>query len=370
MTRPLIPLYLGIFSVMALSNAIVPGLATYAPGTALQGQIFSAYFFGAFLLTLPAGILADRYGPGLLVKAGLSLTVISGLILVATPAVYLLIFARCIEGVGAGLFIASAMSYVNSQENHIRISGIFMAVLNIGLVSGLIVTGWVYLETGYRDAGFYIFTLVSIISLASVVFARFGEAPNRVHASRNPPLLPRLVSGIRRYFWLWISSVVLVGITGAVTALYPQFSGTGPEIIALQVAAMNAATAVIVIVISRVGFAPIPTIRITAIAAAFAVIAAFFTPFSFLLIGALAGIVMIAQMAFLADAGPEQGIYMGLFNTSSYLGMSILPFIAGFVAESLGFFSAFLVLAFCSVAVAATIGLCGECELRKVCPPP
>ena len=47
------------------------------------------------------------------------------------------------------------------------------------------------------------------------------------------------------------------------------------------------------------------------------------------MIGALAGIVMIAQMAFLAGIKEHQGIAMGLFSTTSYLGMAALPFIAG-----------------------------------------
>jgi hypothetical protein len=63
---------------------------------------------------------------------------------------------------------------------------------------------------------------------------------------------------------MWFSSVVLIGITGAVTALYPQYSGNSPETIGLQIAAMNGATAVAIIIVSRQKFAPIPTIRIAA----------------------------------------------------------------------------------------------------------
>ena len=59
----------------------------------------------------------------------------------------------------------------------------------------------------------------------------------------------------------------------------------------------------------------------------------------FLVPGAVAGIVMIAQMAFLARVHEHQGIAMGLFTTS-YLGMALLPFVAGVVADGAGFFAA------------------------------
>ena len=71
---------------------------------------------------------------------------------------------------------------------------------------------------------------------------------------------------------------------------------------------------------------------------------------------ALAGIVMIAQMAILAGVREHQGLLMGLFSTTSYLGMSLLPFIAGLCADMAGFFWAFSITAFFACLVALTIG--------------
>ncbi|WP_243670441.1 hypothetical protein [Methanoculleus chikugoensis] len=50
-----LPVLLGIFVVMALSNAVVPVLPDFAEGAALQGVVYSAYFLGAFLTVLPGG---------------------------------------------------------------------------------------------------------------------------------------------------------------------------------------------------------------------------------------------------------------------------------------------------------------------------
>jgi MFS family permease len=70
----------------------------------------------------------------------------------------------------------------------------------------------------------------------------------------------------------------------------------------------------------------------------------------------MAGIVMIAQMAILAGVKEHQGVVMGLFSTTSYLGMTILPFIAGLFADITGFFWAFGITAFSAILVALTIG--------------
>ena len=83
---------------------------------------------------------------------------------------------------------------------------------------------------------------------------------------------------------------------------------------------------------------------------------AFFSPWGFAVLGVMAGIVMIAQMAILAGVREHQGVVMGLFSTTSYLGMTILPFIAGLFADMAGFFMAFCITAFSAILVALTIG--------------
>ena len=64
---------------------------------------------------------------------------------------------------------------------------------------------------------------------------------------------------------------------------------------------------------------------------------------------------MIAQMAFLARVHEHQGTAMGLFTTMIIIGMAVLPFIAGIVADSAGFFDAFCVTAVAAVTVAGVV---------------
>lgn len=343
---------LGIACVMALSNAIVPVLPAYASGPAVQGTIYSAYFLGAFLMTLPAGLISDRYGRVPVMQAGLTVTVTSGLLLIAFSSPALVIASRILEGIGAGFFVAAGMAYVNSLPDHVKMSGYFMAALNLGLVLGLVTGGVLAAQFHVPAAGILLFTILALIP--AYLSLSLVELP--VPQARDVRIL--LTSLLVTYRWLWYSAVVLVGITGAVTALYPEYSGAPPDVVGIWIAMMSSATIIAVIAGSRLGIAPVPVITICSVLMAVGTMLSFFSPAGFLVIGALAGIVMIAQMAFLAQANVNQGAAMGLLSTTSYLGMSVLPFIAGLVAETTTFFIAFCLTAGAALSVALTIGRC------------
>jgi MFS family permease len=350
--RERLSICLGIFSVMALSNAIVPVLPAYAEGSALQSAIYSAYFLGAFLMTLPAGLLSDRYGRVPVMRTGLLVTMVSGFFLTVFTVPAFVIASRFLEGIGAGLFVAASMAYVNSLPDHAKMSGYFMATLNLGLVLGLVAGGVLAVQFHNPSAGILFFAAITI---TPAVFSMY-----LTNSVPIPQLDPRRVLStlLSDYRWLWFSSLVLIGSTGAVTALYPAFSGLSPDIVGIWISGMSIATVVAVLIVSRFNLDPVPAIRNAAILMACGVMLSFFTPLGFLFIGALAGVVMIAQMAFLAKANDRQGAAMGLFSTTSYLGMSLLPFLAGVVAESTSFFIAFCGLACIAFSVVPTIGRC------------
>lgn len=366
---------------MALSNAVVPVLPQIAESTTLQGAVYSAYFLGALFLVLPAGLLCDRIGEVPLIRAGLFLTVISGLLmLVVQGSPYLLIFARVIEGTGAGLFVSSALSWVNAQPGHLRMTGIFMALLNGGLVTGLIASGAVDSLSGISSSGIILFTLITMVPLGASLLPGFsvksgvqspGERGGPGSSCPLPgdlpcqPVFHALSDVLRRYFWLWLSALILIGCTGVVSALYPELSDVPPHVAGLQIAAMSVSTAITVLLVSRVRLPPVPTIRVCAVLMAVSILLTFRSPWGFIATGVVAGVIMIAQLAYLSQAGHQQGLLIGLFNTASYGGMTILPFVAGVVAEFVlfpePFLTAFLLTAGLALVVAATIGQCA-CE--------
>jgi MFS family permease len=338
---------------MALSNAIVPVLPAFAAGSSWSGAIYAAYFLGACLSTLPSGYLSDRYGRLAMMRIGLIVTVITGAVLCMTTATLPALVARFAEGIGAGLFVAPALSFINAEEDHARLSGYFMALMNLGLVLGLIIAGELANVFGEPAAGIIFFTALTIIPAFTGLLTREPRAPAAAPATDRD--LPAFLSLVREYRWIWYSSIVLIGITGVVTSLYPKFSGASPDILGLWIGGMSIATIVAVLVISRFPFDEIFAIRASAVLMVMGVMTSFFSPVGFLILGFLAGVVMIAQMAFLARIHERQGMAMGLFSTMSYLGMALLPFIAGLVAEGSSFFVAFCVTAMAAATVAVVV---------------
>jgi MFS family permease len=358
--RTRLSLFFGIFAVMALSNAIVPVLPHYAVESSVQGAIYAAYFLGAFATTLMGGILSDRYGRVPLLRSGLIITVASGFLLSFVTSPFPVLAARLLEGMGGGFFVAASMSWVNSVPDHERVSGWFMAFLNAGLVIGLIVAGWLAARFPDPAGGILFFAGLTMIPAAASFFIR--EPPISAPRSDNAAALIRMV---KDYRWLWYSTVILLGSTGVVTSLFPKFSGYSPDSVGTWISLMSIATILAVLAAPRLSFSPVPAIRWSAALMVIAVMVSFYTPLGFVIIGILAGIVMIAQMSYLSRAKDHQGIAMGLFSTMSYLGMAALPVITGVIADSTGFFYAFCATALCAATVFFTIGRC-NCPTQTV----
>lgn len=347
--RDNVTLFFGVFSVMALSNAIVPVLPAFSDSPSWTGAIYAAYFLGAFISTLPAGILSDRFGPTALMRTGLALTVAGGAVLVLSGSAPVTLAGRFAEGIGAGLFIAPAMAAVNRRADHEKMSGYFLALLNAGLVLGLIAAGVLSTVSGLPAAGILLFTALSVIPLLASL------------ASRELPLPPTgqelaISWGILRKFrWVLYSSVVLIGATGVATALFPEHSALPADTAGFWIAGMSIATIVSVLLISRFPLDEIRMIRLSSLMMAGGVLLLAWSPAGLLVLGAVAGLVMIAQMSLLAEVREHQGIAMGLFSTSSYLGMALLPFLAGLVADLSGIIAAFTVTAIVSCTVAFVV---------------
>ncbi len=192
-----VSLFFGMFAVMALSNAIVPVLPVYADSSAVQAAIYSAYFLGALVSTLPAGILSDRYGRVPVIRIGLAITIASGFLLSVLILPVPVIIARIIEGVGAGFFVAASMSYINSLSDHEQMSGYLMASLNAGLVIGLVFAGWLAAHNPNPNSGILVFSaLVFIPAIASF----FITETDSIKRQGNFAMVSTLVKEFR---WLW-----------------------------------------------------------------------------------------------------------------------------------------------------------------------
>lgn len=347
-----------VFLLMALSNAVVPVLDTFADEAALQGVIFSGYFFGAMLTVLPAGLASERFGRLRLMQIGIAGSAAAGLAIALMPAAPVIVaIARVAEGVATGLFVSASLAYVNSRQDRGRLAGLYMASLNAGLLVGLVATGALVEISGVPTAGAILFTVLAAVSLV-LVRGRDGTS----HPPGVDPL-PRLLPVLRTYRWLFYATVVMFGAGGAVTGMYPGFSSEDPGLLSVQIALQNIATIIAVLAVSRMQADPVRTIRASALAMAGAVALSFLSPYGFALIGAAAGAVQIGQLAFLARTGEPQGVVVGVFNTASYAGMAVLPVMAAVVEQAFGYAAAFGLVVVVSISVALTIGRCSVCAV-------
>jgi MFS family permease len=359
--------FFGIFSLMALSNAIVPILPNLNVPLDMQTFIYSAYFFGAMVTTLPGGIISERIGQAPVIGTGLALSLLSGfLLLTETDSVFILL-ARIIEGVGAGLLVTAALSWINNQSGHVRLSGIFMALLNLGLLTGMVSSGWIAGNTGIINGGILFFTALSLIPFVSILIW-LTSGWKRLLVQRSPgnrgsgykwgELLRVVPAMVMRQASLFISVIVLLGITGFVQALYPDLSDLSAFQIGVTLALMNLATIIASLIAPWFRIEPVLLIRLSAILMAGLVLIFIEYPLSVFIMGFLAGLIMISQINYLASAEKYQGIAMGLFSTSSYAGMTLLPAIGGYVAGLTTIGAAAAVVALLAIICAIIIGRC------------
>ncbi|MDD1728390.1 MAG: MFS transporter [Methanospirillum sp.] len=363
----LLSLFFGICSLMALSNAIIPILPDLDDALQIQAFIYSAYFFGAMITTLPGGIISERVGQYKVIWIGMILTILSGVILTSTTDPVLLLVTRIIEGIGAGLFVSAALSWINYQRNHTRLSGIFMALLNLGLLLGLLGGGWITGILNDTTAGILFFTILSILSFVILFICKGTQGIQAVSTTPHTgvqewkPLLNDVYGMLIRQAPLWFSVIVLLGINGFVQAIYPEISGLPAQEVGTALAVMNLATIIASLTAPWFRIEPVLLIRISAVLMGVFVLIFIEYPFSVFIMGFVAGLIMISQISYLATAEEKQGVAMGLYTTASYAGMTFLPAIGGYIA---GIFSVSTASALIALLAGICVVLIGACRCR------
>ncbi len=345
-------LYLGAFSTMALSNAVVPILPGITADVSAQGLLYAAYFLGAFLTVLPAGRLSDKTGRTPLIRIGLAGTfIVSVLLYLVYPDLWLSVLLRGLEGIFTGIFGAAALACVNSEPDHLRLSGIYIALLNIGMVAGLIITG--FLTSLHPYAGILLFGLLT--GAAALLSLRFHDA-RFTPASLS---LQKIIQVSAYHFWLWLGILLFTGATGIIISTYPALSGYSAGITGLLTAFMSLATAAAVFLASRCTFNnPLAILRLAAVCLALTVPLVIYSPLGLILAGAVYGLINAAAMDYIATTTQPQGVMNGLFLLTQYGGMSLMPVIAGFLIPSLGYLPVFLLTGLAIVIGGLTIVRC------------
>jgi MFS family permease len=353
------------FAIMGLSNAIIPILPELAnlnnnsSGGFASSLLFSAYFLGALATMLPFGILADRLGNLRFVGFGIILTAISGLTILLSEKLWILLISRFIEGSACGAFFPAAFATLSKCRDPGRYIGEFTFLLNAGLAAGALFSG--LLAETYLKGAIIIFTSMAFILILFLIprHRELIHPKNKGKSGKIPYSAGSLfvksyteireLLGCSRNSGVWISSVLVNGAIGVLIAYYPDYSldtltktQLGASIASLYVCAMITS-----LLIGRFEIPEKTVIKIGVAFSALGVLLAIKYPFiGFSSLGGGSGIATVGFALAAARMNADRGLVMGLFNTTIYAGMSLAPIIAGLITSFLGFEKLFVVNGF------------------------
>ena len=156
----------------------------------LVGAILSAFFLGYALMQIPGGLLADRYGPRVVLTASIMwwslMTALTGV----APGLTAMLVIRTVFGLGEGPFPAAASKCLSiwfpTQEIG-RANGLLLGATYVGAtVAPLLVTAMI-VPLGWR-AVFYVLLIPGVVlGLLLWRYAANGPAVAQ-HPSRENPL--------------------------------------------------------------------------------------------------------------------------------------------------------------------------------------
>ncbi|TQD25905.1 MFS transporter [Methanolobus vulcani] len=359
MTKERFFIYSTVFLIMGLSNSVIPVLPEIAsassvePGTIKYTLLFSGYFIGALLTLIPFGFLADRYNHLKLIILAITLTAISGIMLIITNNAYIMILARLLEGSACGAFFPPAYAMLAEFQKKNRYLGEFNFLLNAGLALGVVAAG--FLADGYIKGAIILFTVLSLIILS------FGLIRTETFQTRNknknysiqktgnePKSSGTLLDKTRKisiialdpmYLRTWTIAFFIFGITGVMLAYYPQYSSemlSKPEL-GIVIAIVYISSMATNLIAGRTSISYRKMINAGIILAAAGVIISITQPLpGFTLLGIGSGIGMIGlpiAVSYMNIDKNDKGLSMGIFTTYTYMGLAFLPMVMGYFTK-------------------------------------
>jgi sugar phosphate permease len=146
-----------------------------ASGT-LLGLLGSAYFYPYAIMQLPAGVLADSWGPRKTVSAFFLLAALGSVLMGIAPVLSVAILGRILVGVGVStLFVCNFKLLAEwfSPRKFVIMGGIFMTMGGVGALSASAPLAWVSNLIGWR------MTLVAVGLVTLIVaFLIYGVVRN------------------------------------------------------------------------------------------------------------------------------------------------------------------------------------------------
>lgn len=208
--RPLIAVAV-LASFVAFLDGSVVNLALpaidreFGGGLALQQWVVDGYLLTLGALILVAGAISDQFGRLAVLRMGLVVFAVSSVLCAVAPSGWVLVAARCLQGVGAAFLVPSSLAMINARfsgADQARAIGTWTAWTGTAFVIGPLLGGVLVDALNWR----WIFG-VNIVPLAVTLYLTTRLSPDEFAAQ-----------GSDRVDFIG-ATLNAVGLTGAVFAL-------------------------------------------------------------------------------------------------------------------------------------------------------
>jgi DHA1 family bicyclomycin/chloramphenicol resistance-like MFS transporter len=194
---------------------------------ALAKDVIAFYLLGFALGNFLMGFLTDAWGRQKLMRISLLLFVASSLLPIFFANIYLLLFARLMQGLTIGavsVLLRAICADVLSPQELTNFGPLVGVVWGLGPVLGPVIGGYLQSYFGWQ-AGFYLFSLLSFVIFLVVIFIL-----PETHYNRHPLKLARIRLNITEVLKhrVFIGISMLMGLTYSAMI---AFSVAGPFLI-------------------------------------------------------------------------------------------------------------------------------------------
>ncbi len=381
---------LGIVYLSLLSGAIVfqsipPILSLLIPDLGLShtdaGLLMSLFALVAVFLSIPVGLLGDRYGAKNLIASCLALTVAGTLIVAAAGNFPVLAVGRLIAGAGAmSLFVAGSQLVSErfaGRELGIA-SGIYTTALPVGTIVSLNTVGAAAGSIGWRASLLAGAALSAVALMAFLALHRSAPVSGSRHGRDRQRSPFSDLSHLGLPIWLLGATMMLF------TAATISFITFGPDYFVargygIQVAGFLAGFLMLLAppispltgyILDRVGREEviIGMGGLLIAAGIFAISSFAFSPIAFLAVISLGNAIIPAPIYALPPRVLKPqflGLGFGIVSTGTNLGIVMGPYVTGFARDATGSYQlSFSLMALFAVLVAVTAAVLSSVRRR------
>ena len=147
----------------------------FSAGPALMGLLASAYFYPYALIQLPAGLLADSWGPRRSVSLFLFMAGLAAVVFGLASGTWMAIIARVLVGLGVGLVLVHSMKILTAwfkPDQFARMMGVLMGVGGLGMLLAAAPLAYLSAWLGWRVSFVVTGVATSLIAVAVFVWVR------------------------------------------------------------------------------------------------------------------------------------------------------------------------------------------------------